>query len=175
MSTAPHIEAPLDPRQLSQRWQAMCADPTFDDMPGKVELNEWGEVLMSPVGKTHGLMAMRAGEWLRAHLGGHTMAEVGVLTSAGIRAPDVAWCSNEWLAAHPEEAPLTSAPELCIEIASPGNALPGLREKAKAYLDAGAREAWIVFPDEHRLEVHTAAGKVESTSFPVDIPALFLP
>lgn len=175
MSTTHLIETPLDRLQLSLRWQAMCADPTFDDAPGKVELNQWGEILLGPLGKTRGLMITRVGTWLHDCLGGHLMLGVGILTSAGIRAPDVAWCSDEWLAAHPEEAPLTSAPELCIDIASPGNALPKLREKARAYVEAGAREAWIVFPADRSVEVHSAAGRVESTAFPVSIPDLFVP
>jgi Uma2 family endonuclease len=175
MSTTHLIETPLDRLQLSQRWQAMCADPTFDDVPGKVELNERGEILMSPVGKAHALTATRIVVVLEGSLPGRTMVEVGILTSAGIRAPDVAWCSDAWLAAHPEESPLTSAPELCIEIASPGNALPELREEARAYVEAGAREAWIVFPADRSVEVHSAAGRVESSSFPVSIPDLFVP
>ena len=71
------------------------------------------------------------------------MAEVGVATSIGVRAPDVAWCSDTYLQAHPEEMPLSAAPELCVEIVSIHNALPKLREKAMAYVRAGAREAWL--------------------------------
>src|SRR4051794_35889071 len=117
MSRAPEmIEAPLAPAQLAARWQALFADPTFEDIAATIELTEWGEILMTPVGKTHGIMAMRVGEALRTSLGGHTMAEVGIATSIGVRAPDVAWCSDAYLLAHPEEMPLTAAPELCIEI-----------------------------------------------------------
>ena len=34
------IEAPLAPAQLAARWQALCADPTFEDVAGKIELTE---------------------------------------------------------------------------------------------------------------------------------------
>jgi hypothetical protein len=51
---------------------------------------------MTPLGKS-------LGERLRDALGGHTMTEVGVATSIGVRAPDVAWCSDAYLAARPEE------------------------------------------------------------------------
>jgi Uma2 family endonuclease len=167
------IEAPLAPVQLAARWRAMCADPTFEDIAGKIELTEWGEILMSPVGKTHGLAAMRVGEVLRRSLGGHTMTEVGVATSIGVRAPDVAWCSDDYLQGHPEEMPLSRAPELCIEIVSLTNALPKLREKAMAYVNAGAHEAWLVYPDTRRVEVYGPQGPMISTTFAVDIDALF--
>lgn len=137
-ATAEMIEAPLAPDQLAMRWRALCTDPTFDDVAGKIELTEWGEILMSPAGKTHGISAMRVAAALQKALGGHTMAEVGVATSIGVRAPDVAWCSEQYPAAHPEEMPLSSAPELCVEIVSANNALPKLREKAMAYVNAGA-------------------------------------
>lgn len=151
----------------------MCADPLFQDVPGKFELTEWGEILMSPVSKSHGLAAMRIGEALRSALGGHAMAEVGIATTIGIRAPDVAWCSDEFLRAHPEEMPLNSAPEICVEIASVSNALPKLREKAVAYVAAGAVEAWIVFTAPRTIEVYDRQGRRDATSFGVDPASLF--
>jgi Uma2 family endonuclease len=171
--TTEAIEAPLAPEQLASRWQALCGDPTFEDIAGKIELTEWGEILMSPVGKSHGIAAMRMAETLRRALGGHTMAEVGVATSIGVRAPDVAWCSDAYLAAHPEEMPLASAPELCLEIVSASNALPKLREKALAYVNAGAVEAWIVYPQSRQLESYARDGRRQATSFPVDTALLF--
>jgi Uma2 family endonuclease len=168
------IEAPLTPSQLAARWQALSADPTFEDVAGKIELTEWGEILMSPVGKTHGIAAMRLAEALRKALGGHTMAEVGVATSIGVRAPDVAWCSDAYLQAHPEDLPLSSAPELCIEIVSMNNALPKLREKAGAYVSAGAREAWLVYPESRTVEIYAREGRVTNTSFAVDLESLVI-
>jgi Uma2 family endonuclease len=167
------IETPLSREQLGTRWRSLCEDPSFEDLAAKIELTEWGEILMSPVGKTHGLMAARLAGALRLALGGHVMVEVGVATAIGVRAPDVAWCSDAFLAAHPEEAPLTGAPELCVEIVSASNALPKLREKAAAYIEAGAREAWIVFPRSGRVEIHGAGGLQTSTAFPIDPAQLF--
>jgi Uma2 family endonuclease len=162
------IEAPLAPDQLARRWRALCADPTFEDIAAKVELTEWGEVLVTPVGKSHGLAAMRIAQALQGALGGHTLAEVGIATAIGVRAPDVAWCTDGYLASHPEEAPLSSAPEICVEIVSASNALPKLREKALAYVNAGAVEAWIVHPTTRRVEVYARDGRRETTAFPVD-------
>lgn len=167
------IEAPLAPRQLAARWRALCADPTFEDVAGKIELTEWGEILMTPAGKSHGLAAMRVADAVRKSLGGHTMAEVGVSTSIGVRPPDVAWCSDRYLAAHPEEMPLSSAPELCVEIVSASNALPKLREKAMAYVNAGAQEAWLVYPETRVVEVYGPAGRQTTTTLSVNLGSLF--
>jgi Uma2 family endonuclease len=167
------IEAPLAPGELAERWRALAVDPTFEDVAGKLELSEWGEILMTPVGKSHGLAAMRVAEALRAALGGHTMAEVGVATAIGVRAPDVAWCSDGYLARHPEELPLSEAPELCVEIVSASNALPKLREKAVAYVNAGADEAWLVFPESRQVEIYSRAGRLTATSFGIDLASLF--
>ncbi len=166
------IESPLTPEQMAIRWQALCNDPTFEDVPAKIELTEWGEILMSPVGKTHGLIAMRIAETLRRALGGHTMAEVGVATAIGVRAPDVAWCSDEYLGKHPEEAPLSSAPEICVEVVSASNALPKLREKASAYVQAGAVDAWLAFPGQGRVEIHGRDGQRQASAYGVDVSDL---
>jgi Uma2 family endonuclease len=168
------IDAPLDREQLGKRWQALCADPSFEDIPAKIELTEWGEILMSPVGKTHGATAAHMVEVLRNALGGRAMVEVGVATTIGVRAPDVAWCSQAYFDRHPEEAPLSEAPELCIEIASASDALPKLREKASAYIGAGATEAWIVFPKSRQIEIYGAQGRRDDSAFAVDLDAIFL-
>jgi Uma2 family endonuclease len=174
MASPPEIvEAPLAPAELTARWLALCADPTFEDVAGKIELTEWGEILMTPVGKSHGIAAIRVAEALRQALRGHAMAEVGVATAIGVRAPDVAWCSDEFLAAHPEETPLSAAPELCVEMVSASNPLPKLREKALAYVRAGAREAWLVFPESRRIEIYGREGRLERSAFDVDPESMF--
>lgn len=174
MSVTTHPTKPLDARELASRWQALCADPAFDDVIGKVELDEWGDVLMNPpVGKSHGWTATRIVVVLERFSGGLTMAEVGIITSLGVRVPDVVWCSNTWLAQHPESAPLTSAPEICVEVVSPTNTRSELRRKARAYVEAGAIEAWIVSPADRTVEVHAAAGQTDSTTFPLNLQDLF--
>jgi Uma2 family endonuclease len=100
------------------------------------------------------------------------MAQVGIATPTGVRAPDVAWCSDGRLSAHPEEMPLSAAPELCVVVASASDALPKLRQEAMAYVSAGAIEAWIVFPQSRQIEVHAREGRKATTSYPLDLATL---
>jgi Uma2 family endonuclease len=69
--------------------------------------------------------------------------------------------------------PLSSAPEICMEVVSASNALPKLREKALAYVNAGAVEARIVYPQSGQLEIYAREGRRQATSFPVDTALLF--
>jgi Uma2 family endonuclease len=69
--------------------------------------------------------------------------------------------------------PLSSAPELCVEIVSASNALPKLREKAMAYIIASAVEAWIVYPQSRQVEIYGREGRRDATSFAVDTATLF--
>ena len=86
------IDVPLSPLQLSDRWRRMCVDPTFEDVPGKIELTQWGEIPFEPGGKTHGLLAAALAVLLIQKLGSKAMVEVG------IRAPDIGGRSERSLA-----------------------------------------------------------------------------
>ena len=63
---------------------------------------------------------------------------------------------------------MPDAPEICIEVISPSNALPKLKKKMEAYLTAGAVEAWIVL-DDLSVRVFTQDGEQASSRFQVDL------
>lgn len=167
------IEHPLSGDALSQRWNEILDDPRLADFVGKIDLDCWGRIIMSPVNTEHGAIAANLAVLLTTQLGGRTLVEVGVRTPAGVYAPDVAWCTEEFLTARRNETPLTAAPAICVEIVSPSNAIHDLRTKARAYLDTGATEAWIVFPRSRRIEFHGKAGTMEHTGFPLDLSTVF--
>ena len=37
-------------------WQEICDDPQLRDLPYKIELNEWGKIVMSPASNFHGIL-----------------------------------------------------------------------------------------------------------------------
>ncbi|RCJ36524.1 hypothetical protein A6770_15660 [Nostoc minutum NIES-26] len=89
---------------------------------------------------------------------GETIVTPGVLFSeADSVIPDVVWVSRERLAQIEDEAGhLTSAPELVVEVLSPGkqNELRDKEAKLKLYSVQGVREYWIVDRLTKQVEVY---------------------
>lgn len=167
------IEAPLSPDELAVRYRALCADPCYANVPGKIELDTWGRMVMSPASNYHSAIQTRLSAKLGA-LGGEAFVEASVLTPAGVLVADVAWASAEFMGVHAFETPYLRAPELCIEVASPSNSRKELDEKIAAYLAAGAEEVWLVYPQSKRCEFHGSQGKLERSRYPVDLAGLFV-
>ena len=82
-----------------------------------------------------------------------------------VRAPDVAFVSTarEALITEPEQYQ-EFAPDLAVEIFSPGDRRGDLDEKIKHWRTAGARLIWMVFPRWRTVEVHCADGASETIS-----------
>ncbi|MEX1073951.1 MAG: Uma2 family endonuclease [Burkholderiales bacterium] len=160
------------PQALLHRWDELLHDPVLRDLPYKIELNAWGKVEMSPASNRHGrLQALVAAELLRQLPAGTAITECSILTRIGIRVPDVAWASAEFMAAHGEITPYTRAPEICIEIVSSSNVEAEIEAKKSAYLHAGAKEVWLV-ADDGAVRYFDTAGEKAQSAFAV---ALTLP
>jgi Uma2 family endonuclease len=166
------IDEPLSAEGLAARFRELCDDPRFANLPGKIELDVWGRIVMSPGSNLHGMLQARLVQRL-AVLGGQAFAEASVTTPAGVLVADVAWGSPAFVAAHRTETPFRRAPELCIEIASPSNSRKALNEKVSAYLAAGAVEVWLVHPGSRRIECLGPDGALAATRFAVDLDGLF--
>jgi Uma2 family endonuclease len=48
------------------------------------------------------------------------------------------------------------APVLAVEVVSPSNTAKDMQLKVKQYLEAGAFEVWLVYPDTRTVYVYTA-------------------
>jgi len=80
---------------LVLRWAELCANPVWHDLAGKIELNGRGVIEMSPASNRHGIRQAAIGQALNSQLpSGTVIVECSVLTSDGVRVPDVAWASN---------------------------------------------------------------------------------
>ena len=166
------IEAPLSADELAERYRDMCYDRRFANVPGKLELDRWGRVLMTPASVYHGQLQGRLCQKL-AVLGGETLVEVGIATPEGVFVPDLAWASAEFMSQHSGQIVLTQAPELCIEVLSPSNSRKEMEEKRAAYLAAGAQEVWLVYPTSKRCEVHGRQGLAPRSAYLVDLTGVF--
>src|SRR5690349_11838480 len=110
------------PETLSLRWAEIMADPALQNLPYKIELNARGKIEMSPASNRHALLqANLAAEFARKLPAGLPLTECSILTEIGIRVPDVAWASTDFLRAHGNSTPFPTAPEICVEIVSPSN------------------------------------------------------
>ena len=70
-----------------------------------------------------------------------------------VRGPDVSFVRTSRLQ-DPDEY-FDGAPDLAVEIVSPGDDASDLREKIKQYLDAGTAVVWVVYPRSRQVEIHT--------------------
>jgi Uma2 family endonuclease len=127
-----------------RRWQEALADPELQKIPGRVETDRHGRIIMSPPpAPRHGEFQIQIGHLLRQLMpGGKTMSECPVSTADGVRAIDVAWASPECRRELGNRACFIHAPEICVEILSPSNSEEEIREKTALYFDAGAQEVW---------------------------------
>ena len=166
------IETPLSREELGVRYREMCEDPRLANVPGKIELDRWGRMVMSPPSNYHGAVQSALGARLAA-MGGRSFVEASVVSDAGVFVADVAWASADFMRVHGFETPFTQAPEICIEVISPSNSKPELEEKRQAYLATGAEEVWLVFPNSKRIEFHTKRGLIPASRYPVDLAGIF--
>ena len=166
------IEAPLSGEELAVRYRSLCDDRRFENLPGKIELDSWGRILMSPASNYHALVQGRVCRRLAA-LGAESFVEASVVTPAGLFVPDIVWASGEFMHAHANETPFTRAPEICVEVASPASSVKELREKVDAYLAVGAVEVWIAYPESKRFEFFRPDGKSARSCYAVDLSGVF--
>lgn len=130
---------------LAAKWQELIGDPFFRDMPYKIELNKFGQILMSPASNRHGALQYKFGRAIeRIKKSGVVIMECSILTNEGVRVADVAWATDEFFLEFGETTPFLKAPEICVEIKSPGNSRAEMEEKTRLYLEKGAQEVWIV-------------------------------
>jgi len=148
---------------LAVKWQEILSNPFFRDIPYKVELNKYGQILMSPASNRHGILQFNIGSEIKARKkGGMVIVECSILTSEGIKVADVAWASDEFFAEFADKTPYLKAPEICVEVVSPGNSKAEIDEKIKLYLEKGALEVWIV--SEHsKMSFFTHTGKIKKS------------
>ncbi|MDS4021190.1 MAG: Uma2 family endonuclease [Candidatus Competibacter sp.] len=139
------------------------ADPVLQDLPYKIELNEYGKIVMSPASNRHSLLQGDLIRLLGGQLPGRVFPECSIQTTKGVKVADVVWCSVDFIHRYNFTTPYPHAPELCVEIVSPSNSRQELAEKIMLYLAAGAREVWIVFEDG-QIEIYDASGRLERSA-----------
>ena len=118
---------------------------------------------MTPAGGKHGRIAMRTGRSLANHvesndLGAVYAAETGfriASTPDTVRAPDAAFVRKERADELGEiEGFLPGAPDLAVEVVSPGDTYSEVVEKAFDWLEAGSRLVVVVDPRRRSVTLY---------------------
>jgi len=75
------------------------------------------------------------------------------------RSPDISFFAKERLQGMSElpSGFLEGAPDLVVEVLSPGNTVEEMHDKLVEYFENGTRLAWIIHPSEHYVLVYRSA------------------
>lgn len=130
--------------QVTTRWEELCADPSLQDLPYKVETNASGQVILSPHTNWHSVTQSKVSRLLDDLMDrtGHTAVEFAVDTPEGVKAPDVVWISSERFQRDAAASPVM--PELCVEVLSDSNLRSEIDRKRRLYFEGGAVEVWVI-------------------------------
>ncbi|MFZ1492940.1 MAG: Uma2 family endonuclease [Candidatus Competibacter denitrificans] len=123
------------------QWQDVCEHPSLQNLPFKIELNEKGQILMSPVKVYHSAFQGKISQLLPKQ--GVVLAECAIKTAKGTKVADIAWCSEGRFKQIEQETECSIAPEVCIEVLSFSNTGGEIEEKRMLYLTVGAIEFWV--------------------------------
>jgi len=126
--------------------------------------------VMSPAGGRHGVVTLRLGRHLGAHVDAHELgyvfaAETGFVLSRHpdtVRAPDVAFVRRERL---PRIADVTGfvpvIPDLVAEVVSPTDTFSSVEEKTQCWLGSGVHVVLIVDAANHTVRICRGANTIE--------------
>jgi Uma2 family endonuclease len=142
------IELPQQKTQTGfnlRRWAELLADADLARFEGRIETDRHGHILMSPPpAPSHGSFQLEIGYLLRTLMpDGRVLTECPISTADGVKAADVAWASPDRLRELGTRTCFPQAPDICVEVLSPGNTEAEIREKVALYFDAGAHEVWL--------------------------------
>jgi Uma2 family endonuclease len=125
-----------------------------------------------PPGLAHGLIALALGariwNWIAAGGGGFAGVESGFVLERDpdtVRGPDLYYVKRECAEALQQVRSFADfAPDLAVEIVSPGDAGEAIVDKVDQYLSAGTAQVWVVYPAHRSVHVHVPDGTTRRLS-----------
>ena len=139
-----------------------------------------GITIMPPTGgdtsDRNAEITMLLRQWAKRDATGVTLdSSVGfVLPNDAILSPDASWVSRDRLAALTAEQRtkfLPLCPDFVIELRSPTDSLPALRNKMQEYIANGVRLGWLIDPREQQVSVYRPQLPVELLDRPRSVSA----
>ena len=128
---------------------------------------------MSPAGSEHGAIVINVTLLVGSHVKSNDLgvcfgAETGFKIASDpdtVRAPDLAFVSRERI---PEggipKKFWEGAPDLAVEVVSPGDTYSEVEEKVEDWLEAGARAVWVLNPKRRSVSVYRSMTDVTHLS-----------
>jgi Uma2 family endonuclease len=151
-------------------WQEVVENPVLRDLPFKIELNERGEIIMSPVKLHHSAYQGRINHLMETYRqDGISLVECAIDTRKGTKAADVAWYSWERWEKVEKQASAKIAPEVCVEVMSKSNTDDEIKEKRKLYFEKGAKEVWVC--KNGKMSFYSPKRKLKRSILFPDFPA----
>jgi Uma2 family endonuclease len=155
--------------QVGLSWEEICHDPRFRDLPYKIETNARGQIIMSPTHQYHGATQAEIAGLIREALSGRVVTESAVATVDGKKIADVAWFSEERWERVKDALDAPVAPEIAVEVYSPGNTEEELAHKRELHFEAGADEVWICDEEGH-LTFYDETGEIDASDRVPTVP-----
>ena len=153
------------------QWQEVCEHSSLQNLPFKIELNEYGNIIMSPVRVAHSAFQSEISFILRSLLKeGRALTECAISTSKGTKVADVAWASSEVFKQIQHQTECSIAPEICIEVISSSNSTQEMNEKRELYFESGAQEFWLCDKQGNISFFHLQKGQINQSEFVPDFP-----
>ena len=125
-------------------WKEVTENPNLRDLPFKIELDEYGQIIMNPVKLGHSAYQGEIGRIMNnLRDDGIVLMECAVWTRKGTKVADVAWVSDQLWKNLKGKTEADVAPEVCVEVLSMSNSEYEMEVKRKLYFEQGAEEFWI--------------------------------
>ena len=151
-------------------WQEVCEHPGLQDLPFKIELNEYGKIVMSPVKFEHSVFQGEIIRLLNTLVqGGRSAVECAISTRKGTKVADAAWLSEERYKQNKHKTECEIAPEICVEVVSSSNTEDEMREKQGLYFEKGAKEVWFC-EENGNMSFYSLTGKLERSLLVPEFP-----
>ena len=132
-----------------------------------------GELLkMAPAGARHGRIANTISFIITAYtrqrdLGAVFAAETGFIIRRNpdtVRAPDVAFVSNERLQGEVPAGYMGIVPDFVVEVVSPNDSASAVQAKVEDWMRAGTRLVWVVYPETRSVAVYRSLQEAQVLS-----------
>ncbi len=128
-----------------------------------------GEVVEVPGSAyTHAVIVRRLFRLLDAFVVAHGLGEVfpdalSYVIARGpdtVRIPDASFITGERALNMNFRGYVPFAPDLAVEVVSPGDTATALREKVQQYLAAGVRLVWVIWPQDYTITAYALHGEI---------------